>query len=57
MRKYILRNNKGERVEQKANSLIEAIRLVGGISGLEPQPAKQCGGDCQPCTATQERAK
>jgi hypothetical protein len=44
MRKFIFKDVEGNRIEQKANSLVEAIRLSGAkIAGL------QCGGDCGDC--------
>lgn len=48
MRKYIFKDVDGNRVEQKANSLVEAIRHSGAsIAGLQAAP--QCGGDCGDC--------
>jgi hypothetical protein len=49
MRKYILRNADGERVEVEASSLIEAMRISGAAPGRSVKPAKQCGGDCGDC--------
>lgn len=58
MRTYILRDVDGKRIEQKANSLVEAIRHSGAnIAGLQPEPAKQCGGDCGDCNDSKRCAK
>lgn len=59
MRKYILRDDKGERVEVEALNLTEARRISGAEPGRRVKPTKQCGGDCgdcQPCAVSKEQA-